>query len=126
MWFDHFMDGDNSSSKIVMGIAVNGIRIPITEVANFANNNRRKSIETDKKSWDDKACIIMKYDPSKRVLWIFRKNDILYSFHLVLNQNLCSTNVPLYGWFFLDFFILTLFDIILREYINMCEIFFAF
>ena len=45
MWFDHFMDVDNSSSKIVMWIAVNGIRIPIpiTEKANFANKKRRKS-----------------------------------------------------------------------------------
>ena len=44
------MDVDNSSSKIVMGIAVNGIRIPITDGANFANNNRRKSIETQTKN----------------------------------------------------------------------------
>ena len=44
------MDVDNSSSKIVMGIAVNGIRSSITELANFANNNRRKSIETQTKN----------------------------------------------------------------------------
>ena len=45
------MDVDNSSSKIVMWIAVNGIRIPIpiTEKANFANNKRRKPIETQTK-----------------------------------------------------------------------------
>ena len=43
------MDVDNSSSKIGMGIAVNGIRSPITAGANFANNNRRKSIETQTK-----------------------------------------------------------------------------
>ena len=46
------MDVDNSSSKIVMWIAVNGIQIPIpiTEKANFANNKRRKSIETQTKN----------------------------------------------------------------------------
>ena len=44
------MDVDNSSSKTVIGIAVNDIRIPITEVADFANNNRRKSIETQTKN----------------------------------------------------------------------------
>ena len=45
------MDVDNSSSKIVIEIAVNGIRIPmqITAKANFANNKRRKSIETQTK-----------------------------------------------------------------------------
>ena len=46
------MDVDNSSSKIVMWIAVNGIQIPIpiTEKANFANNERRKSIKTQTKN----------------------------------------------------------------------------
>ena len=46
------MDVDNSSSKIVMWMTVNGIRIPIpiTEKANFANNKRRKSIETQTKN----------------------------------------------------------------------------
>ena len=44
------MDVDNSSSKFVRVIAVNGIRNPITEVVNFANNNRRKSIETQTKN----------------------------------------------------------------------------
>ena len=44
------MDVDNSSSKIVMGIAVNGIRSPIIVEDNFANNKRRKSIETQTKN----------------------------------------------------------------------------
>ena len=44
------MDVDNSSSRIVIGISVNGIQSPITDGANFANNNRRKSIETQTKN----------------------------------------------------------------------------
>ena len=44
------MDVDNSSSRIVIGISVNGIQSPITDGVNFANNNRRKSIETQTKN----------------------------------------------------------------------------